>query len=214
MSNSYEIRDHDHGLGKVLWLKQAWEPHFKSIMENEGISAVRFSALGSIKELDLSVMTEMPFLRGLEIYDWEVTDARIVEELPNLEVLGLQIKRTKPIDFSKLPKLRVALLIWCKGLEGVLSSSGIEYLNISNFPMEDLQSLSRLQSLRRLSLTSRKLKSLSGIADLQSLEELDLYDCRALEDDDGLGSLQNLKRIEIDACNKLKTKYAEQHGVE
>ncbi len=204
MNASYEIRDHEHGLGKVLWLKQAWEPHFKSILEDEGISAVRFSALASIKDLDLSVLAEMPFIRGLEIYDWEVTDARIVEELPNLEVLGLQIKRTKPIDFSRLPKLRVALMTWCKGLEGVFSAPGLEYLNVSNFPLEDLRPLSDLQSLRRLSLTSRKLRSLLGIAKLRLLEELDLYDCRVLEDGDGLDSLPNLKRLKIEACNKLK----------
>ena len=204
MRNSYEIRDHEHGLGKVLWLKQAWKPHFKSILEEGSIAAVRFSALGSINDLDLSILAEMPFLRGVEIYDWEVTDVRIVEELPNLEVLGLQIKRTKPIDFSRLPNLRVALLTWCKGFEGVFSVPGLEYLNVSNFPLEDLRPLSALQSLRRLSLTSRKLRSLAGIADLRLLEDLDLYDCRVLEDDDGLEILPNLKKLEIDECNKLK----------
>lgn len=205
MSKTYEIHEHEHGLGKVLLLKQAWEPRFGEILERNGITAVRFSALGSIKDLDLSILAEMPFLRGLEIYDWDVTDARIVEELPNLEVLGLQIKRTKPIDFSKLPQLRVALLTWSKGFEGVFSAPGLEYLNVSNFPLEDLRSLSALQSLRRLSLTSRKLQSLSGIADLKRLEDLDLYDCRVLEDDDGLDRLPKLKRLEIEACNKLKT---------
>ena len=206
MSKTYEIREHEHGLGKVLLLRQAWEPRFRKILERKGITAVRFSALGSIKDLDLSVLAEMPFLRGLEIYDWQVTDARIVEELPNLEVLGLQIKRTKPIDFSKLPQLRVALLTWSKGFEGVFSAPNLEYLNVSNLPLEDLRPLSTLQSLRRLSLTSRKLKSLSGIADLTRLEDLDLYDCRVLEDDDGLDCLPNLKRLEIEACNKLKTR--------
>lgn len=204
MSTGFEIREHDHGLGKVLWLKQAWEPRFKSIMEDEGITTVRFSALGSIKNLDLSILAEMPFLKGVEIYDWDVSDVRVIEELPNLEVLGLQIKRTKPIDFSRIPNLRVALLIWCKGFEGVFSASCLEYLNISNFPFEDLRPLSALQSLRRLSLTSRKLKSLSGIKDLKLLEDIDLYDCRALEDNDGISSLPNLKRIEIESCNKLK----------
>ena len=189
----------------MLWLKQSWQPHFKTILEDEGIFAVRFSALGSIKDLDLSVLSELPFLKGLEIYDWEVTDARIIEELPNLEVLGLQIKRTKPIDFSKLPNLRVALLTWCKGCEGLFSASNLEYLNISNFPLEDLQRLSPLCSLRRLSLTSRKLKTLSGIAKLKLLEDLDLYDCRVLEDDDGLDTLANLKKLGIESCNKLKT---------
>ena len=206
MSKTYEIREHEHGLGKVLLLRQAWEPRFRKILERKGITAVRFSALGSIKDLDLSVLAEMPFLRGLEIYDWQVTDARIVEELPNLEVLGLQIKRTKPIDFSKLPQLRVALLTWSKGFEGVFSAPNLEYLNVSNLPLEDRRPLSTLQSLRRLSLTSRKLKSLSGIADLTRLEDLDLYDCRVLEDDDGLDYLPNLKRLEIEACNKLNTR--------
>lgn len=210
MKTSYEIRDHDHGLGKVLWLKQAWEPRFLDILKKNGISAIRFSALGTIKNLDLSVLAELEFLKGLEIYDWDVTDVRILESLPNLEVIGLQIKRTKSIDFTRLPNLRVAKLTWSKGLEGVFSSRHLEYLNVQNFPFEDLHPLSALQSLRRLSLTSRKLKSLSGIADLRLLEDLDLYDCRALEDDDGLSSLQNLRRLEIEACNKLKTKHTEQ----
>lgn len=211
-STSYEIRDHEHGLGKVLWLKQAWEPRFKSILQAEGISAVRFSALGSIKDLDLSILAEMPFIKGLEIYDCEVTDARIVEELPNLEVLGLQIKRTKAIDFSRLPNLRVALLAWCKGLEGVFSSRRLEYLNVSNFPLEDLCPLSELKLLRRLSLTSRKLKSLSGIEDLRLLEDVSLYDCRRLDDDDGLDRLPNLKRLEIESCNRLKTTMQNKRG--
>ena len=210
MSTSYEIRDHENGLGKVLWLKQAWEPRFLDILKKKGISAIRFSALGTIKDLDLSVLAELEFLKGLEIYDWGVTDARILESLPNLEVIGLQIKRTKAIDFTRLPNLRVAMLTWCKGLEDVFLSQHLEYLNVQNYPFEDLHPLSSLQSLRRLSLTSRKLRSLSGISKLSLLEDLDLYDCRVLEDDEGLSSLPHLRRLEIEACNKLKTKHTEQ----
>ena len=146
------------------------------------------------------------------MYKRQVTDARTLESLPNLEVIGLQIKRTKAIDFTRLPNLRVAKLTWSKGLEGVFSCPHLEYLNVQNYPSEDLRPLSTLHSLRRLSLTSRKLKSLSGIADLRLLEDLDLYGCRALEDDDGLSSLPNLRRLEIEACNKLKTKHTEQVG--
>ena len=199
----FEIRDDEHGVGKVLILKGTWSADISDYMLTEGIYALRLTDSCGFKGEDLSFLPSLTYLKSLELYCWDAKNIKLLEALPQLEVLGLQFRSLKTIDFSHFTKLRVALLTWVKGLESIFSLKNIEYINIQNYPHKNLKPIEHMKKLKRLYLTSRKLESLEGIENLDNLEELDLCNCRQLVSKAGIEKLYKLQKLEIEACNKL-----------
>lgn len=202
MSN-FEISEDEHGVGKVLILKGAWSDEIGSYMRNNKILALRLTDSFGFKGDDLSFLPELPFLRSLELYYWEAKGIRVIESVPQLEVLGLQTKSTQKIDFSAFSNLRVALITWSSGLGSLLEVASIETLNIKNYPHKNLEPITSMVGLKQLYLTSRKLESLTGIEQLGSLELLDLYNCPILASTTGTEQHPKLKTIKLEACNRV-----------
>jgi Leucine-rich repeat (LRR) protein len=201
--SDFEVHEDEHGIDRVFILRGPWSDKLVSELESRKTSTLRLSYSAGFRQSDFSFVSSLTFLRGLEIYSWEVTDLRPIESLHELEVLGLQVKRSAAIDFSLLSNLRVVKVTWHKSMAGVLSGKKIEHLNIKNFPFGDLTALSHLAELRRLYLSSRKIKSLNGIERLKALELLDLYNCPYLESLNGTEQCDSLQKIEIEACRHI-----------
>lgn len=172
-------------------------------MLSEGIDALRLTDSFGFKGGDLSFLPSLTYLKSLELYCWDAKNVKLIETLPQLEVVGLQFKSTQKINFSNFHNLRVAKVTWAKGLTSLLDAKAIEYLNVQNYPYENLKPIEHMRKLKRLYLTSRKLESLDGIQQFSDLEELDLYNCQQLKSKEGIDQLPKLKKIEIEACNKL-----------
>ena len=201
--SEFEVCDDEYGIGKVLIVKGAWSFDISDYMLKEGIYALRLTDSFGFKGEDLSFLPSLTFLKSLELYCWDAKDIKVLETLPQLEVIGLQFRSSKKLDFSNFTKLRVALLTWAKGLESIFALENIQYLNIQNYPYKNLEPIEHMDKLRRLSLTSRMLESLDGIEKLINLEELDLYNCQQLVSKAGIEKLNNLQKVEIESCNKL-----------
>lgn len=201
--DNFEIREDENGIGKVLILKGGWSDGVGAYMRENGIYALRLTDSFGFKGHDLSFLSKLSFLRSLEIYCWEAKGIKVIESLPQLEVLGLQYKSTQKIDLSAFSKLRVALITWSKGLGSLLELASLETLNIQNYPHRNLEPITSMITLKQLHLTSRKLESLKGIEQLSSLELLDLYNCPFLTSMAGTEQHPKLKTIEIEACNRV-----------
>ena len=201
--SSFEISEDEHGIGNVLILKGDWGDDVASYMWSNNIYALRLTDSFGFKGQDLSFLSRLAFLRSLEIYCWDARGVSVVESLPNLEVIGLQYKSSESINFSGFGMLKVAKATWAKGLSSLLDVRSLELLNVQNYPHENLQPISDMTRLKRLLLTSRKLKSLSGIESLQALEQLDLYSCPFLESLIGVESCPKLFSIKTEACKRV-----------
>lgn len=200
---NFEIRDDENGIGKVLILKGAWSDDVENYMRVNQICALRLTDSFGFKGHDIAFLNKLSFLRSLEIYCWEAKGIKVIESLPQLEVIGLQFKSTQKVDFSSFSSLRVALLTWSKGCESLLGLPSIEKLNIQNYPHSNLEPISSMASLRQLYLTSRKLESLEGIKQLENLELLDLYNCSYLTSLNGTEHCPKLVSIKVEACNRV-----------
>lgn len=201
--DKFEIRDDDNGIGKVLILKDSWSDHVLNYMLSNDIRALRLASSLGFQERDISFISKLTFLRSLEIYVWYATGLKSIEFLPQLEVLGLQCKSQQKIDFSSFSGLKVFLATWSKGLSSVFKLDSVRKLNIQNYPNRNLESLSGMENLEQLYLTSRKLENLEGIEQLSKLNLLDLYNCPLLVSLNGTGKCSKLKDIEIEACNRV-----------
>lgn len=203
--NDFEIREDENGIGKVLILKGAWSDDIASHMQENEIYALRLTDSFGFKGHDVSFLSELTFLRSLELYCWEAKGIKVIESLSQLEVIGLQYKSAQKVNLSGFTKLKIALVTWSKGLSSLLEVPSIEKLNIQNYPHNDLASISSMAGLKQLYLTSRKLESLKGIEQLGSLELIDLYNCPYLTSMSGIEGCPKLKTIEVEACNRVSS---------
>lgn len=201
--SAFEIRQDEHGIGDVLIVKGTWSESIGTFMRKYDIKALRLSDFYDFNGHDLSFLSSLTFLRSLDIFCWEAQGLKVIESLPQLEVLCLQYKSNQQLDLSSYSKLKVAKLRWSKGLDSLLTLPSIELLSIQNYPYEDLTPLKAMTRLKRLDLTSRKLKSLTGIQQLSQLEILDLYNCPFLTSLNGTEQLNKLHTLEINACKRI-----------
>ncbi len=202
-NEKYFIDEVENGMGRCLVLTAPWSDSFKSIIDKENISVLRLSQSAGWNGNDISFINYLPSLSGVEIYSWGVKDITPLESISNLEYLGLQCEFTKAPDFSKLKKLKVLKLFWRPKAKTIFSCDELNLLNVVNYPSENLKELNRMSLLRHLQLTSRKIKSLSGIEDLSSLSILDLADCPKLEDLSGIDKCQQIEIVEIENCKRV-----------
>lgn len=184
-------------------LTAPWSDDFKSIIDKENIAMLRLSQSAGWNGNYISFINYLPSLSGVEIYSWGVKDITPLESISNLEYLGLQCEFTKAPDFSKLKKLKVLKALWRPKAKTIFSCDELNLLNIVNYPSENLTELNRMSLLRRLQLTSKKIKSLSGIEELSSLSILDLADCPKLEDLSGIDKCQQIEIVEIENCKRV-----------
>ncbi|MDP2271198.1 MAG: hypothetical protein Q8K32_10740 [Archangium sp.] len=196
-TDEYEVRDSQHGLGRVFILRGPWRPEYPDFMRRQGIDGLR---LGDSAGPDVGFLSEVPFLRSLEIYSRAVRDCSVLSSLNELRLLGLQCELRGSIDFGPLAKLEVALLSWEKAVDGVLGCRQLRHLNVSGWPEVDLSKLAQLDKLQALYLQSRRLQSLHGLSAFPVLEHLDLHGCPKLASLAGVEACQRLTSLSVSAC--------------
>ncbi|OWM65633.1 TMV resistance protein N-like [Punica granatum] len=104
----------------------------------------------------------------------------------NLEYLCLNFSQ-KVLKYDNFPQLPVSLR------------------ELRIFSPASLPDLTNLKDLRKFVLAGgASLKEIQGIGKLESLEELDIGDCKFLESLENLSELRNLKRLSIFGCPKLR----------
>lgn len=202
-NDKYFIDEVENGMGRCLVLTAPWSDDFKSIIDKEKIAILRLSQSAGWNGNDISFINTLPSLSGVEIYSWGVKDITPLESISNLEYLGLQCEFTKAPDFSKLKKLKVFKALWRPKAKTIFSCDELNLLNIVNYPSENLKELNKMSLLRRLQLTSKKIKSLSGIEELSSLSILDLAECPKLENISGIDKCQQIEIVEIENCKRV-----------
>ncbi|HDM8204693.1 TPA: hypothetical protein P0E29_005244 [Vibrio harveyi] len=201
--DKFEVRVDENGIGSVLILKDSWSDYVLEYMLSNEIRALRLTDSFGFKDRDISFISQLTFLKSLEIYVWNATGLKSIEALTELEVLGLQCKSQQNIDFSRFSNLKVFKATWSKGLSSVITLNTLKKLNIQNYPNQNLEPLSKMENLEQLYLTSRKLENLDGIDHLSKLKLLDLYNCPLLASLNGTKKCPRLKSIDIEACNRV-----------
>jgi hypothetical protein len=204
---TYEIRDSDHGFGSVLIPTSSWNADIEARLVLGNVDGVRLSYSGGFRGSDISFLSRFTDLRSIEIYSQEVRDLAPLMSLTQVKLLGLQTVSTFAFQSHWFPGLQVLLCQWRKGMDDLLSIPSLEYVNVINWPYGDLVALSKLRNLRRLSITSRKLTNLNGIAAIDALEWIDLAYCPHLVSVAHLEDCTRLKKVVIEACRHIPTRH-------
>lgn len=189
---------------KTLVLKGEWHDRYAQKMKAGSINGLRLSYSNGWRGSDVEFLDNLTWLRSVEIYSQDVKNIDSLNELTELERIGLQAPYKKGVNFSRLRKLKSLATNWTPGSESLTSCSNLEELNVTGYPYTTIEPLADLKRLTKLALTSTKLSSLRGVESLSDLTTLDLFRCRSLESLDGINELKKLQKLEIDQCKSIR----------
>ena len=172
---------------------------------------------------DISKLNRLPKLKqlGLRYHDADLGAIRPIAEqivtlgfhsakeekelahFKNLELLTYGLQETDMSHFSSLTKLRRLFIerFSCGTLDGVEGCKALEYLRIQSGdtnPLYDLSALSKLSSLKNLTLVKNEVMDISPLEKLP-LESLALSEMPLL-DFSPLGGMKSLKELNISNC--------------
>lgn len=212
-SNLYYIDSGEKETGPTMVLTSYWDEQLKNVMLEQGIQHLRLSRSADWEDQDIDFLKSLNFLKGIEIYAYDIKDVNVLLHLPTLEHIGLGCELSVELDISQFKHLKIFFSSHSKKLKKWWEVSTLERLNITSYPFEDLMPLQQLVALKSLQLTSTKLQTLNGINHLKNLQLLDLYSCSKLISLDSLSALKSLEEIEIESCKRIE-KLDEIEGLE
>jgi hypothetical protein len=199
------IIEQEHLPGRCYVLTGPWSARCAEVFRAEGAQFLRLNRTLGARFENLAFVTQLRGLRGIEIYDPQVTMKELapVLELNGLELIGLQCK-FRDIDFaSRFPRLRLASFHWQRGCESVFRCPELLFLFTEGYPGCDLSAFAPLATLRRLHVNSKSLISADGIDELKGLEHLTFAYCSFLVNVEAVSRCTSLRVFELHNCKKV-----------
>lgn len=199
----YFIDSDGNGLGQCLVLTGPWRDELADLMSSRGLSLLRLSSSVGWNGDDISFVSRLKFLTGLEVYSWNIKDVSPLFQLAGLRYVGLQCEFTSKADFGTLTGLEILKLFWRPKVTGVEHCTNLRHLNVVNYPHDDLSEWISLVNVQRLQITSNKLLSLRGIEAMSRLKNIDVAKCPKLNDIARLATCNELQSMTFTACRRL-----------
>lgn len=154
----------------------------------------------------LNFLRRCTFLERLEItcrYDQDFSFLADMSQLIGFG-LGPSYPMKNRVDLSALINARELSLQWASNeITGLEKCKNVKDLCLVEFPKDDLTVVSDLTKVSRLRIKTGRMKTLSGMKNLNELKILELGNCRRLVSVAALSGLQNLESILIESCRKI-----------
>lgn len=204
MNNDDQFFIDDEGSRRCIALRGEWSPRLATVIENEGVQSLRLSFSNGWKGENIDFLGEVPSsVTGFEIFSWQVTDLSPLKQRENVEHLAFQVELKRIFDLSGLPRLETLKFAHSAKTKNLQGCHRLKHLNVMAYPGESIALLTSMKSLERLQITSRKLRCLQGVADLEKLRILDLAGCPNLTSLVGLEQVETLEELEIADCKAI-----------
>lgn len=201
--DSYSILPDPRIDGLCMILKGEWHEKYSQVIKEKNITSLRLSRSAGWRSADVTFLKDLDCLKGIEIYSANCKDISPIWALKSAQHIGLECNLSKAGDFGSFTELRTCFLRWQPKAVSILSAASLEDLNVANYPFDDFVPLCKLELLKNLKITSRKLKSLNGIQDLPMLDSLDLYQCKGVNCLEPLRQVSSLRSLLLDGCRGL-----------
>lgn len=221
------IEKREDGLRWVT-VESGWTPEIASLIRSGRADGLELNSSKGGWEDGLVFLREVPGLRHLILIDLQERDVHVIERLAGLETLKLSAYASSPLDFARLPALRKAFIEWRRQYRNISACTNLEEVYLNRYWEKDLAGLRPLQKLSKLTVgDSRGLLSLEGIEEMsqlrslglrslpklrelvpitsvaETLEVLNMKQCRYLRSLEPLSSLARLQRLVLEDCGKV-----------
>lgn len=180
-----------------------WTPELAHFYNQHKVEALYLNVSRGWAGDDYSFLASLPWLRSLKIVAGKAQDLSAIGGLTALEELSIGCTAMKAVDFSGLHSLQRCFLHWWNGASSIFRCTSLESLYLHKLPVKQSAGLAALENLRELSIYSQSMTSLEAIADLATLEKLELFGFRKLESLSGIEKLTSLRSLTLDGCSLL-----------
>ncbi len=193
--------------GNLLVYKKEYTLEFvQSTIQEKQLKGLRiFSILNEDKLSNLSFLSEYTFLEALDITSLDDYDFNFLLKLKGLKELTINTQGKEKIDLSNQVNLETLNLQWRKGkITGLENCQKLNSLCLIDFKENDFSAISKLSKLKELIVKTASIKSVNGLDNFYSLENLLLANCRSLKSIEAITALKGLMSLHIELCTKIE----------
>lgn len=175
-------------------------------LHNNDLRYISIDYFQGYKAKDIAFLVQLKdFLEGLSVSE-TLFDYSIVKQLHKLKYLDVPDNGKDIIDLKNFPAIEMCGVAFSERLQGLESCSNLKSLTITNYKSKtkDLSTLPSLDNLEHLSLIKTDITTLQGIEHYSNLKRLEIFSASKLEAIAPLQALSNsLEEIQIEQCKKI-----------
>lgn len=161
------------------------------------------------RDYDLTFLKFYKGIKAIRIYLPGVTNIKPILHLDSLENLQLGEFKDKKISLDLLGELSnlnyLSVVKQPNGLESITRLDKLEELALTSYPVDKLSFLNKLQNLKRLYIGFGTSKNIDTINQLENLEELDILWVKQLSDINAISKLTGLIKLKIEDEKQIKS---------
>lgn len=184
-------------------IKGPWDPAILSLMKDNEIRGLYINYAKGWDYDNFNFLDELEDLHLLSIISKPVDSLGGVGKLSKLESLSLSCHWKDTIDLSELKSLRHCFVGWSKGADSVFECRALQYLHIDEFKIKDYSGLSQLENMHVLTISNSDFSDINVLSNMQKIKKLSLENCKKLESLKGIEKLKSLEWLNIDGCKKI-----------
>jgi len=194
------------GSKKLIIESSKLDACIKYILE-ENIKTITINCFQGYDLLNIDFLSELSnVLEGLHLPETKFNN-QVVNTLHNLRYLGFADNKKDVIDLSNFPKLESLACDYSSRLKGLGSCKKLKDLTLTGYKTKsnDLSELPLFLELRGLSLFKTDITTMQGIERFSNLKTLEIFSASKLETLAPLQALSNtIEEIQIEQCKKIK----------
>lgn len=175
-------------------------------LHSNDLRFITINSFQNYKAKDISFLAQLKdFLEGLSVLDIHY-DYSVVNELHKLKYLGIPDNGKDVIDLKNFPDIEMCGVVFSKRLQGLEFCNNLKSLTVSNYKSKtkDLSALPSLGNLEHLSLIKTDIGTLQGIKSFSNLKKLEIFSASKLETIAELQVLlSSLEEIQVEQCKKI-----------
>ena len=198
----HEFSTSEKYLGKEGYRITIWDSNIdaaKHVIIQHGIKHIT----AATSDLNFLLQPEFQDLEGVNIFG-QINNLAPLEKINTIKYLDLRCERKGKIDFSSFPNLKYLNCEYSKRYKNLCSLNKLESLSLIGYSGATLEEFRHLQSLNELNLIFANCESLIGLHLLSNLQKLTLDECKKLVTLNGIGEENTLCELLISDCRNLK----------
>lgn len=191
--------------GPRVVLRGPWTHQVEQYMRREGVRELCLNHARGWSGHDVRFLERLPDLTALTILDLKIDDIEGVHHLSALRHLELSTYDATAVDFGGFPDLQRCVFYWRPGSESLFECTSLRDLFIHRYAGSSSDPFARLTNLQRLAIANSGVREIRGLASLERLEFLGLYNLKPLQSLDGVEGLRRLQALEVNGCRRVSS---------
>lgn len=203
MSDSIEFENGLFGTKAVI--RGGWQDVYLALLLEEGVQELELNDGKGWRGENVDFLQFIPNLRSLILIDFRIKSIGAIHFLNRLLKLKISTYSKTPVNFNVFPNLVECSFEWIKGSDSLFDVLSLKKLFINNYDKKNSYCFSKLINLEELSILNSPIENLQELSFLKSLKTLRLGNLKKITSLQGLQYLTELEELEIQRCKGIFT---------